>query len=178
MRAGDDPEPEPLTDDLLPPEANGHGTPARQRQHVRDADPPCRPCIDAAARYAQDRKRPMTTPAPSPLGLLLEQATAHSSPKVQRLARRIETQLDDLRTLMKESVAEHEARAEIARLEQQLATAKAALKTGRAPRVPGGGSAVTARSEPLPCRKGCGKVSSGPQGRAGHERSCTYDTAA
>lgn len=78
-------------------------------------------------------------PGPHQARPLLEQASGHSSKRVQNLGQRIEKQLDDLRGLIAsladderrrktETAAKEKARAEITRLEQQLATAKAALR--------------------------------------------------
>ena len=81
---------------------------------------------------------PAPTPQPSPIALLLEQASAHSSAKVRRVAEHIETKLDALRALIAdladeerkakaEQAAAARARAEVERLEAELAKAKAAL---------------------------------------------------
>lgn len=184
MEAGDDPDGEELSDDLLPPEASGHGTEARARQHNRDGEKPCGPCYAAAARAAVDReKRKMTTPTgASGIGLLLEQASAHGSGKVQRLGSKIEGLLDDLRALMKATEAQEEQRREVARLERQLAEAKAKLRGKPSTVVPESSDdasiGINRNLEPLVCRKGCGKVSAGAQGRAGHERFCSFVAAA
>lgn len=117
-------------------------------------------------------------PGPHQARPLLEQASGHSSKRVQNLGQRIEKQLDDLRGLIAsladderrrktETAAKEKARAEITRLEQQLATAKAALR-GK----PRTSPPVARSSEPLPCRKGCGRTSTTPAGRAAHERHC------
>lgn len=100
-----------------------------------------------------------TTAVVGTIGPLLEQASGHSSKRVQNLGQRIEKQLDDLRGLIAsladderrrktETAAKEKARAEITRLEQQLATAKAALR-GK----PRTSPPVARSSEPLPCRK-------------------------
>lgn len=80
----------------------------------------------------------MTTPTTQStgLGLLLEQASAHQNPKVKRLADKIEGLLADLRALLAADEAAQEARDEIARLERQLAEAKAKLRGGPAAAAP------------------------------------------
>lgn len=72
----------------------------------------------------------MTTPSASPLARLLEDAAGHGSARVRRLAERIESQLDDLRALIAQDVEKEKARQEVARLERELAAAKARL-TGK-----------------------------------------------
>lgn len=116
----------------------------------------------------------MTTPTTSPLALLLEQASAHGNKRVRRLAEKIEGHLSDLRTLITEDADREKQRQEVARLERQLAEAKAKLHGERAivtrmPRQPG---EADGRTTPMECRK-CGQVCSGGQGRASHERTCT-----
>lgn len=119
----------------------------------------------------------MTTPAPSPLARLLEDASGHGNARVRRLAARIESLFDDLRDLIAASGEQEKARQEVARLERQLAEAKApkggkpAVVASSDPR-PERTEGIARNRDPLPCRKGCGKVSAGAQGRAGHERFC------
>lgn len=140
-----------------------------------------------AAIAAHPAGKSPTAPAaaptgPSPLGLLLEQASGHTVAKVRRLAERIEAQLDDLRALMQEheageaqrraeAAAQEKARAEVARLEAALAAAKAKLKgkpTGR------GTHALVGRKQaprpPMPCPD-CGTVVAGNQGLALHRKA-------
>lgn len=112
------------------------------------------------------------------IGLLLEQASAHSNKRVRNLAAKIETQLDDLRNRIAdlaedekrkrlEAETKEKARQDIIRLEQQLAAAKAKL------RKPKTATASSAPAQELPCRNGCGRVYASPQGRGKHERRCT-----
>jgi transcriptional regulator with XRE-family HTH domain len=122
----------------------------------------------------------MTTPATSsPIALLLEQASGHGNRRVRNLAEKIESHLADLRDLMAQDVEREKARQEVADLERRLAEARAKLRGGTTatatPREPG---APDGRTAPLPCRKGCGKVCSGGQGRAAHERNCAHQAAA
>lgn len=122
---------------------------------------------------------------PTGIGLLLEQASAHSSNRVRRLAERIETQLDGLRTLVAslaeeeqrkqaEAAAKEKARADVLRLEQELAAARAVLRS-RKDRRPRQSSAPADRQ--WPCRKGCDRTYGSTQGRGKHERSCTGATS-
>lgn len=69
----------------------------------------------------------VTTPTASPLGRLLEDAAGHGSARVRRLAERIESQLDDLRALIAQDAEKEKARQVVARLEKELAAAKARL---------------------------------------------------
>jgi pyruvate/2-oxoglutarate dehydrogenase complex dihydrolipoamide acyltransferase (E2) component len=109
-------------------------------------------------------------PAHSPIGLLLEQASGHSVAKVRRLAEKIELQLTDLRGLVAEHEAEEKrrkaeaaakekARAEVARLEAELAAAKAKLRGQAAPAI---------KTTERLCDR-CGKPSKAP-GQAPHLR--------
>jgi len=97
--------------------------------------------IQRAPSQPLPRATPLTSvpsaPA-SPLGLLLEQASGHSAPKVRRLAQRIDNHLIALRALLLEHSAQEKARqaadkaqaevrAEVGRLEEQLRAAKAKL---------------------------------------------------
>lgn len=182
LSAAEDPVGEPLTDDLLAPEASGHGTPARAMRHRRDGEKPCAPCLAAESRAKVDREagRRMTTPTPvpgpSPLARLLEDASGHGNARVRRLGERIEALFDDLRAALAEDREKEAARKEVERLRQQLREAEARLRGKRVAAVERQTSngMTGGRVEPLLCRKGCGKVSSGPQGRSGHERHCTF----
>lgn len=86
---------------------------------------------------------PPVTP-PSPIGLLLEQASAHSNASIRRLGDRIETLLDRLRTdiaahaqteqqRIEDEKAKAAAWAEVRRLEEQLRAAKEAVGRSKAP---------------------------------------------
>jgi rubrerythrin len=91
---------------------------------------------------------PASKPQPAPIARLLEDASGHSSKRVRTLAGRIENDLEKLRTLVAElaadearkqaeAAAKKAAQEEIARLEQQLAAAKAKLRApGTAKRTP------------------------------------------
>lgn len=171
------------------------GAPVHHRRPRPSVAPPApltpvpKPVVDLDRLTPEENRhgiRPAEHPAiAGPIGLLLEQASGHSIAKVRRAAGKIETQLDQLRTLIAElaedenrrqadAAAKAKAKADIARLEQQLAAAKAALR-GK-PAAPAA-SVTEGRSTPMVCRKGCGKVCAGAQGRAGHERHCRAGTA-
>lgn len=121
---------------------------------------------------------PASAPAPSGIGLLLEQASRHSNGRVRKAAERIETSLEQLRALVDsladderckqaEKAAKEKARADIARLEQQLAAAKAALRGTPAPARPAkpatNGDVTTS---PHPCAD-CGGSVTRPAGIVG-----------
>lgn len=111
------------------------------RQHL-DAVPPTakpKPTVSLTAVTTQERQHGIALAGPSPIGLLLEQASGHTVAKVRRAAEKIETQLEQLRALIAEHAADEQrrraeaaakekARADVARLEKQLAAAKAALR--------------------------------------------------
>jgi transcriptional regulator with XRE-family HTH domain len=120
----------------------------------------------------------MTTPTASPLALLLEQASGHGSKRVRGLADKIEGLLDDLRALISQDAEKEQTRQEVARLERQLAEAKAKLRGGTVTAIRSGGGSGSGRREPTPCRKGCGAMPLGNQGRGVHERHCTYEAVA
>lgn len=115
---------------------------------------------------------PRAQAAPSPIGVLLEQASGHSSPKVRRLAERIELLLGDLRTLLREEAEADEARKRVAALEAELAKAKAALKRSAPDR------RVHRKKDDADhaCGK-CGRACASGTGRAAHERHCTGQAA-
>lgn len=159
----------------------------RPRPSVAPPAPPAplapvpKPVVDLDQLTPQENRYGIRPAEPGPTGLLLEQASGHSVAKVRRAGAKIETQLDQLRTLIAdlaedenrrqaEAAAKAKAKADIARLEQQLAAAKAALR-GK-PAAPASSSVTDRRRAPMVCRKGCGKVCGGAQGRAGHERHC------
>lgn len=161
--------------------AGGDAAPAvAPRTMTSSAPSPVRPGITAPPAAEPMSPERVTL---APIGLLLEEASSHSSKRVQSLATRIEADLDKLRELIKsladsearkqaEKAAKEAARAEVARLEQQLAAAKAKLRKPAASSSDGP-SKRTWSGDPLVCRKGCGKTSPNPQGRAAHERHCT-----
>lgn len=128
--------------------------------------------------------------APSPIGRLLEDASAHPVAKVRTLAGRIETALDQLRALIIEHAAaiaakhaaeeqKATARAEVERLARELAAAKVRLKgapvAALSPvvRPAPAEKPANGRTALMECRKGCGAQLHGGQGRAAHERRCT-----
>jgi hypothetical protein len=112
---------------------------------------------------------------------LVEQARTHSNKRVQNLGRRAEQLLSDLATLIAdtavdeqrkqaERAAKQKARADVERLQRELAAARAKLRGNTRTTPP---PIARPAGDPLPCRKGCGRTSPRPQGRAAHERHCT-----
>lgn len=149
-----------------------------------------------AQREASDLARDGAPPAPALAAVpdpstrltgdfLLETASKHSNPRVRKAGERVQAQLDLLRGLIdryadddrrrrEAAEAKEKTRAEVARLERQLREAKARLRGKPAT------SATPRAAKPageFPCRKGCGKVSPNPQGRAAHERHCQHTTS-
>ena len=136
-------------------------------------------CASHAKADAAQREQELATVAQavSPIGRLLEDASGHTVARVRALAARIETQLDQLRSLIAEHAeaeqsrraaiaAKAAARARVKELEEQLRAAKAALKDGKTPRPPAAADGTFA------CTKGCGRTFVNSQGRGKHERSC------
>jgi hypothetical protein len=120
--------------------ANENVTPAPVRTAPRPAPQPA-VAINPSATGAN----PTASPAMpqilggGTIGLLLEQASGHSNSRVRKAADRIETQLEQLRALIADladderrkktaAAVKEKARADIERLEAQLAAAKAALR--------------------------------------------------
>lgn len=115
---------------------------------------------------------------------LIDQGKQHPSKRIQACANKVLDDLDRLRTLLREDETKHAARrkaerekaaarAEVERLQQQLAEAKAKLRGGKQP------AKKTAAAKPArvpgaldyPCRNdGCDKAYDTPQGRSLHER--------
>lgn len=157
--------------------ADHAGTPAQvTRGHLSNA--PVAPTAASASATQPSAPIPHVVGGGT-IGLLLEQASGHSSKRVQALAHRIETQLEQLRTMIAaraederrkrlEAETKEKARQDIVRLEQQLAAAKAKLRKPAAPK-----AARSTVDQQLPCRKGCHRTYASPQGRGKHERSCT-----
>lgn len=134
-----------------------------------------------------------TAPAALSVDALVAAAARSTSKRTQALAVRLADLAKVVRDRLREEreaaekaeaqKAEREAaRAEVERLEAQLRAARAKL-SGR-PARQGGGSPVQRDAKPvaktrtvvdqqLACRKGCGRTSPNPQGRAAHERHCT-----
>jgi hypothetical protein len=124
---------------------------------------------------------------PLTIARLLEEASVHSNGSIRRAGTLIEQKLDQLRQQMQTLAADEaakqqaaaekaRAKAEIVRLEQELAAAKAALK-GKPVRTPSTSTSSTGGGE-LVCRKGCGATYASPQGRGKHEKTCTTSDAA
>lgn len=140
-----------------------------------------------------ERPRP-TVPGPQPISAptvngddtmaLLNEAKAHASKRIQSAADKALDAIGRVRDLIAEDEERHSAkrkadaakaaaRAEVERLEKQLAEAKAKLRGGKAPK-PATAAKATRNTAPkgdYPCRlDGCDKHYDTPQGRSLHER--------
>lgn len=106
----------------------------------------------------------MQTDMPSqPMGIkpLLDHARAHDTAKIRNLAGRILDQITNLRELLDEDSEAAQARAEVKRLEEALAAAKAKLP----------GRRTSAPKVDSPCTEpGCGKTFDTAQGLSLHTR--------
>ncbi len=113
-------------------------------------------------REAMRGPHAVNIPVPSPLARLLEDASGHSASRVRKLGEKIEADLDRLREVIAEHAdsertkraaieAKAKARAEVERLEHELADAKARLR-GKKPVVAKSGEAgPAAPTEPKTC---------------------------
>lgn len=138
---------------------------------------PPRPApVAAVPTHPEKREQPS-----SRLADLVDTALAHPSKRIRTAADRLLDQADKLRDLIREDDQKNAARrkieaekaaarAEVERLQEQLAAAKAKLR-GQAP-----AAARSKKGRPLPkgehpCRHdGCDRVYDTPQGRSLHER--------
>lgn len=159
------------------PQALGSATPASSRPDLSRAHTPAPPAASAPLVQVMGG---------GTIGLLLEQASGHSNRRVVTLAEKIEAHIEQLRTLVA-SLADDEkrkqtaiaakaaAKAKIERLEAELAAARAALRSKPVSGTPDKPTAVRhVTDQHVPCRNGCGRTSPNPQGRAAHERHCTF----
>lgn len=156
-------------------------------QHVA-ADQRDRPTPTAAATTPPASAAPPATPVGPPPSLL-ERAAASQSKKVQRLAGRIEPLMKQLADLLAAEEAEAEqravverekarARAEVERLEKQLAAAKAKLAPPKRPKPARPAADGPPATGPEPCAD-CGGPITRPAGTAGRWPSrCTTCRAA
>lgn len=144
------------------------------------------PCCENCTHFAEperpldltpDRPRqepPMTTPIRDTITDLLARARPITDSKIRRAVARV----DQAHAQLREALTDHEgkaaARREVERLERQLAEARSKLRGGStAPRNRGN----RAPEEPVPCRKGCGRMCNTAAGRVSHERNCTGQAA-
>jgi hypothetical protein len=121
---------------------------------------------------------------PDEIRVLLNTAKGHESKRIQNAANKVIDDLDKLRTLIREDQDKHAARrkaeaekaaarAEVDRLEAQLAEAKAKLRGGKpTPKTPAEPKPARVQgSLDYPCgNDGCDKAYDTPQGRSLHER--------
>lgn len=105
---------------------------------------------------------------------LLRRAAQSESKRIRNAAERVTDALDRLREAFAEDESKRAARERVAKLEEELRAAKAALRGSPGRGVPAPRKTRTYSGEPLTCRKGCGKESPNAQGRAAHERHCTH----
>lgn len=106
------------------------------------------------------------------------EARAINNPRINRLAEKADAALTALHDAVTDHKSKAEARADVERLEAELRAARAKLISRPSA---GGGSSkprTATDDQQLECRKGCGRTSPTPQGRAAHERHCTHSAAA
>lgn len=149
-----------------------------------------------APRVPAAPPRPAVAAVPQPaapsrpaddLRALVDVATVHPSKRIQSAAAKLLEQAERLRSLLEEDDRKNaarrhaeaekaKARAEVQRLEEQLAAAKAKLRGSSTSSTTKAAAAGTRKGTPLhkgehPCRHdGCDKVYDTPQGRSLHER--------
>ena len=160
--------------------------------------PEQRPAPRPAARAPQTAGAATSTPtAPAPITqpdeirTLINTAMQHPSKRIQNAAGKVVDDIAKLRTLIREDEEKHAerrkadaaraaARAEVERLEQQLAAAKAKLRGDKPAPATQQPAATTAPKVEHPCRNdGCDRVFDTGQGRSLHERlRCEHRPAA
>lgn len=186
--------------------AKGHGYPDVEKlkwaadileKKLEDDDQPTASTLPAGApRAASVPNLPAhgTLPPvsrPDEIRILINTAKAHPSKRIQAAGDRLIDQVNKLRALIVEDQEKHAARrqaeaekaaarAEVERLEKQLAAAKAKLRGPAKPK-PVGKTETKANTAPrgeYPCRnEGCDEVITTPQGRGLHERQhCAHRT--
>lgn len=100
---------------------------------------------------------------------LLARADSMDDKRVQGALGRARKAMTDLAAQVHRYESQDEARSRVAALEEELRAARAALRGS----TPTRNTKHVTSNEPLACRKGCGRTSPNPQGRAAHERHCT-----
>lgn len=153
--------------------------------------------VPASAQPQQGDNNPTPLTKPDEIRVLLNTAKAHPAKRIQNQADKVFDALDRLQAMIREDEeknaekrkAEAEkaaARAEVERLEQALAEARAKLR-GKSyshkelnTEVAAAKAKTTAPKGEYPCRNdGCDKVYDTPQGRSLHERmKCEHRTEA
>lgn len=124
---------------------------------------------------------PPPTVPPQPLGggigQLLENASGHSNPRVRRLGEKVETTIDQLRALITDLAADEkrkqdairakaEAKAEVERLQRELAQARAKLRPAKAKTTKTAPRSGDIAIAPQPCTS-CGGPKTRPAGTNG-----------
>lgn len=100
-----------------------------------------------AVNRAKGLVAPSLNPAPvAPRPPLLQAGLAHEDQRIRRAAEKAKAAIDRLSGLVREYDAKAEARAEVGRLERELAEAKAALRGPKAKATPGGIDAKAVRA--------------------------------
>lgn len=168
------------------------GTETGYYYHLRkDHTPPCDACRAAhkeAERGRTARRNGATPPTPettmtttppvtpastaTPAGGSIEQLLARArelgGKNLDRAVQRVGDATEQLRAALVDYETKAAARAKVARLERELAAAKATLRGGVGQRQ----TTLRPATETSPCVKGCGRLL-GPQGRWKHESTCT-----
>lgn len=129
---------------------------------ARNFTPTAVPSSTGSMRPTQDVRPPATAS-------LIERGQKHPLPKIRGLADKAHKALAALHAALEDDAGKAAARAEVARLEAQLAAAKAKLK-GTTTVTPAAASKPTSTGT-HPCRAdGCDRTFDSGQGRALHER--------
>lgn len=125
----------------------------------------------------RQEQQPMTTSSgitstiESPTEALLRRAAQSESPRIRKAAERVTEALDRLREAFAEDEGKRAARERVAKLEAELAAARAALRHGA---TAGTRTAAAATGEAqIACQKGCGRMFRDRRGIGLHEKSCT-----
>jgi hypothetical protein len=132
---------------------------------------PVEPCLSATHPHGDPGE---VLGTPGVLEQLIERGQVSSVKRTRQLAERVLADVVQLRRVLEEEAVADEARAEIERLEAQLAAARARLRTavpraagGAARANTGGTGGVTYGTYPCP-HEGCDVVKTSAQGLGGH----------
>lgn len=177
-RNGWTPPAEPVHVPRQPARARRHRTLTDELDYLERADPAVRAAsraLDETTQRATSRQEPTMTQPPALLSnteLLARARQITTRPPISAAVKRVDAAIDRLRDVMTDHESKAVARREIERLEAQLAQARAKLRGGVSVKAP-----RAVEDQQLECRKGCGRTSPNPQGRAAHERFCTRSDA-
>lgn len=143
------------------------------RLRKEPASEQARPAAPIRAVPTPATNPPDTQPAP-PGHELVARGLMSGDKRISHQAAKVQAGLDRLREQLEQHDAKAAVRAEVARLEQQLAAAKAKLRGSATPIHHAGARSTKSRTfeNRLDCAK-CGRTSPTAQGRAAHERHCT-----